>query len=193
MPGRQGQTEQLDWNLAETRRKEIAASARLFGAQLYIAGVPDGTLIDDVRTRRVLIEIFRRFKPSLVLAHAPEDYHPDHRAASALAEAVSWFCASRGHKTKSPALPASPELWWMDTMDMSSFSPGFYVDISAYLEIKMEMLACHRSQLARGEESDFAPLMELMRLQSRARGMQAGVEAAEAFRSHCTFKRARAW
>jgi hypothetical protein len=36
-------------------------------------------------------------------------------------------------------------------------------------------------------------LAEVMRLQFRTRGLQAGVDAAEAFRAHCAFKRARAW
>src|SRR5947208_1653278 len=111
-------------NLAAQRRKEMAASADLLGAELFTGKIPDGTLADDAPTRRILIEVFRRFKPSLVLAHAQEDYHPDHRAASALAEAASWFCASRGHKTKSPALASPPGLWWMDTVDMSGFTPG---------------------------------------------------------------------
>jgi LmbE family N-acetylglucosaminyl deacetylase len=139
------------------------------------------------------VEIFRRFKPTLVLAHAPEDYHPDHRAASALAEAASWFCASRGHKTKSVVLPTPPALWWMDTVDMSGFLPGFYVDITRYVALKIQMLGCHQSQLARGKDPDFSPLAELMRLQYRARGLQSGVEAAEAFRAHSAFKRGRAW
>jgi len=180
-------------NLAVQRRKEMSASARLLGAQLFNANIPDGSLADDVRTRRTLVEIFRRFKPTLVLAHSPEDYHPDHRAGSLLAEAASWFCASRGHRTKSPALACAPALWWMDTIDMSAFTPAFYVDISAHLPIKTQMLACHQSQLARAKDSDFSPLAELMRLQYRTRGMQAGVEAAEAFRAHCAFKRGRAW
>jgi LmbE family N-acetylglucosaminyl deacetylase len=128
-----------------------------------------------------------------VLAHAPEDYHPDHRAASALAEAASWFCASRGYKTRSPALATAPELWWMDSLSMSGFAPGFYVDIAEHLELKTRMLACHKSQLQRGADADFAPMTELMRLQAQTRSRQAGVAAAEAFRTHHAFRRARAW
>jgi LmbE family N-acetylglucosaminyl deacetylase len=191
--GDKGQPSAKKENLAARRQKEMTASAELLEAKLFTTGVPDGTLTDDTQTRRFLIEIFRQFKPTLILAHAPEDYHPDHRAASLLAEAASWFCASRGHKTKSPALASSPALWWMDTVDMSGFTPGFYLDISAQLPLKTQMLACHHSQLARGKDSDFSPLAELMRLQYCTRGLQAGVKAAEAFRAHFAFKRGRAW
>ncbi len=191
--GDKGQPSRPLANLALVRRREMAASARLLGAKLFMGGFPDGTLADGPAQRRVLVEIYRQFKPTLALAHAPEDYHPDHRAASALAEAGSWLCASRGQKTGSPALSASPALWWMDTLGMNGFVPGFYVDISAYLELKHRTLACHRSQLDRGVDPDFAPITELLQLQSRARGAQAGVAAAEAFRAHDAFKRTRAW
>ncbi len=180
-------------DLSGVRRREMAASARLLGAPLFLGGFRDGMLQDDAAERRKLIEIYRQFKPTLVLAHAPEDYHPDHRAASALAEAASWFCASRGHRTRSPALPSPPELWFMDTLNMSRFAPGFYVDVSEYLELKRRMLTCHQSQLQRGADRDFSPLADLMQLQARARGSQAGVAAAEAFRIHDAFKRTRAW
>jgi LmbE family N-acetylglucosaminyl deacetylase len=180
-------------NLAAARRKEMKASAELLGAELFLGEVPDGTLMDGTAQRQKLIELFRKFKPTLVLAHPQEDYHPDHRAASVLTEAASWFCASRGHITRSAPVLTPPAVWWMDTMNMNNFTPGFYVDVSDFISLKTQMLACHRSQLRRGKDADFSPLAELMRLQCRTRGMQSGVEAAEAFRGHTAFKRLRAW
>jgi LmbE family N-acetylglucosaminyl deacetylase len=191
--GDKGQPSQGISNLAVVRRKEMAASAKLLGAELFIEDSPDGTLADTPASRLKLVEIYRKFEPTLVLAHAPEDYHSDHRASSALAEAASWFCASRGHRTHSSALKSPPALWWMDTLGMSGFTPGFYIDITKFTDLKAQMLACHKSQLARGKDADFSSLTEIMRLQFRARGMQAGVEAAEAFRAHFAFKRGRAW
>jgi LmbE family N-acetylglucosaminyl deacetylase len=180
-------------NLAAVRRREVSASARLLGAKVFFGKVPDGYLADTPEQRRILLEVYRRFRPTLVLAHDAADYHADHRAASALAEAASWFCASAGHKTRSPALSTQPALWWMDTMNMTGFVPGLYVDVSQYVGLKREMLACHRSQLERGKEADFCPLEEQMLRQCQARGAQAGVSAAEAFRPHLAWKRARAW
>jgi len=180
-------------NLAAVRRKEATAAARVLGAAGFFCGFPDGTLSDGSAQRLKLVEIFRQFSPTLVLAHAAEDYHPDHRAASALAEAASWFCASRGHETRSKPTKAPPALWWMDTIGMSGFTPGFYVDITEQTQIKGKMLGCHRTQLSRASDKDFASLVELMHAQYKARGLQSGVMAAEAFRAHHAFKRARAW
>ncbi len=179
--------------LAAIRRKEMAAAAKLLGAELFRGEFRDGELVDGPEQRKTLIEVYRRFRPTLILAHAAEDYHPDHRAASALAEAASWFCASAGHQGRSPPLPAQPALWWMDTVNMADFLPGLYIDVTAYAELKRQALACHRSQLERGQKGDFAPLEEQMLGQARARGAQAGVAAAEAFRTHLAWKRARAW
>jgi LmbE family N-acetylglucosaminyl deacetylase len=191
--GDKGQPSRPVKHLAAVRQNEMARAASLLGARLFRGGFRDGELADTRAERLRLIEIFRQFNPTLVLAHSIQDYHPDHRAAAALAEAASWFCASRGHKTRSPTMAAPPALWWMDTVNMSNFIPGFFVDISGSTGLKERMLACHKSQLARGKDGDFSPLLDMMRLQYQARGAQAGVAAAEAFQIHRAFKRTRAW
>lgn len=180
-------------NLGAVRRREMAAAAKLLGAALFRGNIPDGQVTDDPASRKALVEIYRRFVPTLVLAHAPQDYHADHRAAGALAEAASWFAASAGHKTRSAPLPTQPALWWMDTMNMAGFEPGLFIDVTPFLDIKRQMLACHQSQLLRATAGDFSPLEEAMLRQCRARGAQAGVDAAEAFRIHLAWKRTRAW
>ncbi len=191
--GDKGQPNKPIKNLTALRRREMLDSGKLLGAEIFFGGFPDATLADTTQSRAVLVEVYRKFKPTLVLAHSATDYHADHRAASAVAEAASWFCASRGQKTKSAAMEGPPALWWMDTINMSGFDPAIYIDVTRFLPLKQRMLQCHKSQLARGTDGDFSPLSELMRLQALARGAQSGVGAAEAFRPHNVFKRARAW
>ena len=191
--GDKGQPDPPLENLGEVRHGEMKAAAELLGAELFWGGNGDGELADTYEERLALIEVFRKFRPTLVLGHSVNDYHPDHQAASKLAEAASWFCASGGHVTDSAALSTPPALWWMDTVEMLGFDPGFYVDMSDQLELKREMLRCHESQIARGGESNFSPIEELMIRQAEARGAQCGVAAAEAFRIHSAWKRAPAW
>ena len=191
--GDKGQPAEPVADLAAIRRQEMRNAAAELGAELFTGEAGDGELTDDTAMRRRLIDIYRRFGATLVLAHDPNDYHPDHRAASAVAEAASWFSASGGHETETAALPGPPQLWWMDTINMLGFSAGFYIDISEHVELKRRMLACHRSQIARGSDSDFAPLERQMVQQCEARGAQSGVAAAEAFRIHHAWKRAGAW
>jgi N-acetylglucosamine malate deacetylase 1 len=176
-------------DLGRIRQEEAAAAAELLGAKPFSFGAGDGELFDTYENRRKLIEIYRQFRPTLVIAHAENDYHADHRAASAIAEAASWFAASRGHVTDSPALAAPPALAFADTLEMIGFLPDYYVNVSDYVQLKQRMLGCHRSQLERGADGDFAPLGEVMLRQCQARGAQCGAPAAEAFRWHRAFKR----
>lgn len=180
-------------DLPVVRRIETQAAASLLDADLMMAGREDGALANTAEIRRWMIEQFRQFRPTLVLAHSPDDYHPDHRMASELAEAVSWYCSSHGQETESPVLDRQPAVWWMDTMEAIGPEPHFYVDVSDYKELKRRLLACHQSQLQRGGDADFSPLVEMMERQNRFRGNQAGVDAAEAFRTHSAWKRIAAW
>jgi len=180
-------------NLGDVRRLEMAAAAKLVDAELMEAGYGDGELFDDRDSRRRVIELYRQFRPTLILAHSPQDYHPDHRAAAALAEAASWFCASAGHITTHPPLPTPPALWRMDNVNMAAFEPDLFVDVGDYVDLKRNMLSCHLSQLQRGDRPDFSPLEQLMLQQCAARGSQSGVAAAEAFQTHHAWKRVRAW
>lgn len=180
-------------DVVEVRQREAREASEVLGAKLFWFGAADGELGDDIEARRKLIEIYRQFSPTLVITHASEDYHPDHRAAGAIAEAASWMCASRGHVTETKAIEQPPAVWIADTVNMSGFLPEIYIDVTEQLPIKKRMLSCHQSQLQRSDDTDFAPLMELMTRQAQARGSQAGVEAAEAFRSHQAFKRIRAF
>src|SRR4051794_34789676 len=168
-------------NLADVRREELEAAAKLIGAEAMTGEFSDGELTDGLEQRQKLIGIYRQFQPTLVLAHSPVDYHPDHRAAAALAEAASWFAASGGYLPAHKAMAVQPALWWMDSINMLGFEPGFFIDISSHTAIKHQMLHCHKSQLSRWADRDFSPLEELMQRQYAARGAQAGVAAAEAF------------
>lgn len=180
-------------NLSQVRRREMAAAAQLLGAELLVGEMPDGELADIPRQRIIVTDLYRQFRPTLVLAHHAGDYHPDHRAASALAEAATWFAASAGQITGQTPLPAQPALWWLDTINMLGCQPSLFVDISPFADLKHRLLRCHQSQLSRAGETDFSPLDEVMRLLYTVRGAQGGVAAAEAFCPQVAWKRARAW
>ena len=79
----------------------------------------------------------------------------------------------------------------MDTVQMLGFEPGFYIDITPFMELKLSMMRCHKSQLSRG--TDLPPMERSMELKAQTRGLQAGVESAEAFRIAPLMNRIRAW
>lgn len=191
--GDKGQPDPPIHNLAEVRQGEMQSAAKILGADLFFGNNSDGTLFDSSEQRRLLTEMIRQFAPTLVLAHSQSDYHADHRVASVITEAATWFSASVGNQTQTSAIKVPPALWWMDTVNMTQFEPQFYIDISNYVDTKLEMLNCHQSQLQRGKDSSFSPLKDLMLQQCAARGSQSGVSSAEAFQSHTAWKRCAAW
>ena len=187
--GDRGQPDPPVPDLAARRREELAASARLLGAECFPGFAGDGVLFDSPETRGEVIDRLRAFRPTLVITHSPADYHPDHHATGRIVEACTWLAASPGHVTDRERLPRPPALWWADTIGTTDFQPHLWIDVSAHVELKHAMLACHTSQLARGTSSEFGPLDGLMRAQYTARGNQAGVVAAECFRQVRIWKR----
>lgn len=195
--GDKGQTNPPTADLAQVRHQEMAAAAAVLGAELYNGLTPDSELYDAPESRNRLCWVMRAFRPTLVLAHHPDDYHSDHRAASAIADAATWICASTGYFVDggidNDPLETPPALWWMDTIGMHGPPPPILIDVSDYADIKRTMLKSHVTQLTRANDSGFASLEALMELQMSSRGMQGGVAAAEAFTPRNSFRRMAAF
>lgn len=105
-------------------------------------------------------------------------YNQDHDALF-----KAGFAACRPHLAiHRPFIPLvlscdGPQLSWHH----SPVRPTFYVDITAYLDIKLRAHACHRSQLK--PPPHHSSLENLERL-ARLRGTEISVGAAEAFQCH---------
>jgi LmbE family N-acetylglucosaminyl deacetylase len=164
------------------RREEAAAAARLLGAPLHALGFRDAGVRDTPAARARFLRLFRRVRPDLVLTHGPTDYHEDHVRVGDLAARCAWFAASAGHRVGDlPPLEHPPALVYMDNLAGVGFEPTHYVDITATMETKRRMLACHASQLRR-RDGGIADLAELAETLARLRGFQCGVHHAEGFR-----------
>src|SRR5213076_1490204 len=61
-------------NLGEARRLEALEAADSLGALLLWFAALDGELIDGYPQRKKLIQMYREFKPTLIITHAHEDY-----------------------------------------------------------------------------------------------------------------------
>ena len=169
--GRMGHQVIAPEELVPIRAREAQAAAETMGAKLLTLGEPDGGLFVETETRRKMREVFAQVRPEVVLVHPPDDYHPDHRAASRLAEETCGLATGGG-----------PVLLYMDTQEGLGFLPDLYVDVSGEaMERKLRALACHRSQADWLREHDGIELVEWVRGAARTRGIQCGVEYAEAF------------
>ncbi len=117
--------------LARERRAEAIAAAAGLGVTPVFLDRPDGALAGDGEAAALLEAAIQRFAPDLVITHAPEDYHPDHRALSRLVLDAARF--------RAPVLYA-------DTLMGNGFVPTLYVDISAHVDAKRAAIRAHQSQ-----------------------------------------------
>jgi len=169
--------------IAAVREREARHSAEVIGARLFLLGEPDGFLFDSPGTRLAFAEVLREFRPDVLFAPDPNDYHPDHRAASAIALNSLVLAASPLQRTGSPAIDALPAVYHMDTLALVGAAPQRWVDISDALGTKLDMLAAHRSQNDWLRCTDGVDYLDYATKQARLRGLQCGTAAAEAFRA----------
>lgn len=147
--------------LREIRRREAMEAAALLGVTPIFLDRIDGELAADAAAGLIEREILR-LRPDLVITHAPNDYHPDHRALSRLVADAARF--------RAPVVFA-------DTLLGVGFEPTLYVDITAHRDMKVDAIRMHASQ----EPGRFVEATEVW---NRFRALQcnAGPGHAEAFR-----------
>jgi LmbE family N-acetylglucosaminyl deacetylase len=179
--------------LARIRRQEATVSAAEIDATLFWLGYEDELIANDIPTRLGFVELIRRTKPDLIITHDPQDYHPDHRVVSRLVFDASFLSSLPNIETKSLPHNGVQPLVYFDTFGGLGFQPSEYVDISDTFETKRKMLACHSSQVKWLKDHDQLDILNLIELQGRGRGLQCGVEFAEAFRAETVWPRLRSY
>ena len=145
--GEQGSLEHDPKELADIRKKEALAAARLLGVnQVEFLDLPDGLTSYQLSDKVKLIEIIRKHKPFSVFTHSKFDQHPDHKIIhdltinSVKAAAGPWFQEAKGaphHVTNILGY----EVWNPINECQTA------VDITNTLTQKIQALACHKSQI----------------------------------------------
>ena len=126
-----------------------------------------------------IADVIRKADPDFIITHAPNDYMPDHLAVSRLVFDAS-FAASVPHYG-APGKAAVVPLFYMDNLAGMNFTPTEYVDITDEIDLKIEMLECHESQLKWMRDHDGIDFAEFVRSCSRLRGIQCNAGYAEGF------------
>jgi LmbE family N-acetylglucosaminyl deacetylase len=168
--------------LARIREREARAAAEVIDAEFIWLGFPDELIFNDRETRLTFVDAIRQAKPDVIITHAPDDYHPDHRVVSSLVFDTSFIASLPNIETNQPAHSIVPPLYYMDTLAGKGFHPTEYVDIGSTIDIKRQMLACHQSQLKWLKDHDNIDVIEFMEVVARTRGFQCNVLYAEGFR-----------
>ena len=142
----------------------------------------DEYIRDTDAARNQLTDILRAARADIVFAPPPVDYNTDHMAASQIAFHACLLSAVRTIFTDHDPLPSGPALFYMDALTGLEWQPSHYVDITDVFERKCELLALHKSQMRNMETAGGWDLIKYSRILGAFRGLQCGVEYAEAFK-----------
>lgn len=166
--------------LREIRAAEARKAGSLAGIEVVTLDIgdllPNGC---DIRQRDMVVELIRHIQPDFIITHSPTDYMPDHREVSKLVFDASYAASvpQYGNGGKAAVTP----IYYMDNLAGMNFNPTEYVDITDEIDLKIEMLECHVSQLKWMRDHDHIDFAEFVRTCSRFRGLQSNVDYAEAF------------
>jgi len=186
-----GEAGSMDVTMEETarvREREARASAAVIGAELVWMNYHDEFFFENEDVRRHYIDLLRQTQPDVIITHDPQnDYHPDHLTTGLILWNIRVMAAAGSIKSKHPAWPKIPDLYFMDTIGGINFHPQDYVDITATMDLKRKMLSQHESQIEFMKARYDMTLVEFMDICSAFRGLQSGVRYAECFRRCMTF------
>jgi LmbE family N-acetylglucosaminyl deacetylase len=185
--GEVGSATQPKNQIAEIRHQEAISAAKVIGADFIWMDYPDEFLFSTAETRLAFLNMVRGVNPDVILAHAPTDYHPDHRTAGQILWDIRVMTTVPNIQTVNRPCSKIPEILYMDTIAGIDFTPEYYVDVSAVFVKKREMLACHQSQASWLENQYEMSYLEFIEYIGRYRGLQSGVRYAECFRSSPTW------
>jgi len=171
--------------LAKLREGEQQAANDVLGiSETVFMRYPDGELVASLALRKDLARLIRIYKPDVVVTGDPAGWfygngyinHPDHRAAAEAA--VSAVFPSAGTRLIfTDLLEAGYEPHDVSRLYIhGSEKNDTWIDISETIEIKIEALKKHASQL------DTHGIDKWMRDWAKEDGKEKGLDFAEAFR-----------
>lgn len=189
--GNKGHAVIMPEELRIIRTKEAEEAGRVLGVkEVFNLDIPD-LEVDSGNPAAVhaLIDLIRRVQPDILITHGPDDYMRDHVETGKLAFNAS-FSSSVPHQfTETPSFGKIPPIYYMDTLAGVNFLPMEYVDISETVEMKLNALQCHQSQIRWMLEHDGIDFLDFVRTVSKFRGLQSGSAYAEGFRRCETWPR----
>lgn len=171
----------------EGRADEAKEAAKILKLELREnLELPDGHVWVTEETRTKLVRVLRRLKPKIILTHQADDPHPDHnhivqlvRESARLASMKNYDGAFGQERVNVPMVAHN--------IFSHRVAPSFVVDISEFLEEKMQAIAAHKSQFYDPNSTELETRLTnknfLTELENRSRyyGSLIGVMAGEPF------------
>lgn len=142
---------------AQLRDEEAARAAMVMGISIREnLNMPDCFFKIDKKNKVTVASIIRKYRPDIVLCNAINDRHPDHGRAAQL---VSEACFLSGLiKLKTELYGAAQQAWRPNAVyhfiQDNWIEPQVVVDISGFMDKKMEAIKAYSSQFYNPESNE---------------------------------------
>ncbi len=175
---------------AEIRDKEAKTAAKILGVVVREnLAFADGFFVNDKPHQLEVIKMIRKYQPDIVLCNAIDDRHIDHGKGSSL---VSDACFLSGLRKIETWVSGKPQEAWRPKhvyhyIQWNNLKPDFVIDVSNFINIKMEAVKAYSSQLYDPNSKEpVSPItsknfLESIAYRAKDLGRLIGVEHAEGF------------
>ncbi len=168
--------------LRKIRIEEARKAGAMAGIKVVTCDIGDLDVYNQSKEQRdLVIDVIREADPDLIITHAPNDYMLDHVAVSKLVFDASFAASVPHYKTKVDKTAKVVPLYYMDNLTGVDFIPTEYVDVTEEIDLKLEMLECHESQLKWMRDHDNIDFADMVKTCAKYRGYQCNAAYAEAF------------
>lgn len=175
---------------AQIRIQEATDAAKYMGVAFREnAGLRDGFFSIQEADLLPVVRIIRHYQPRIVLANALRDRHPDHGRAAEFIYQACFLSGLAKIETSWNGLPQSrwrPEALYHFIQDQQLY-PHLVIDITAYMDRKMEAIKCFKSQFYDPTSTDLSSpisgqdFLHFIQAAARVAGRWIGVDFAESF------------
>jgi len=150
----------------ETRKAEQQAASNILGVhKIHWGGFSDTMLPQQAQELMAKLEsIVQEVDPDTVYVNYDEDTHQDHRVLAQVARSVTRYV---------------PNVLCYETPSSTGFVPTVFMGINDVLQLKLQALGAHASQLDRTHVR--LNIVKIALATAHFRGMQSKLSCAEAF------------
>lgn len=177
---------------ARIRAKEAEDAAKILGVSLREnLGLPDGSFEVNEKNRLKVIQIYRKYRPKILLLPHWHERHPDHVHAHYLCR-EAWFYSGLA-KIETKLNGKKQEPWrphqYFHFMQKYEFEPSFIIDISDVYETRVAAIKAHKSQFYNPDSKEpetflsQKSFLDFMETRMKYYGSKIGVQYGEPFYS----------
>ena len=172
------------------RLEEAAHSAKILGLSVRDnLGMADGFFVNDKEHQLAIIRKIRQYQPEILICNAVSDRHPDHGRAAKLVSDACFYSGLRRVETEQEGTAQKawrPKVVYHYIQD-HYLKPDFVVDVTAFVETKMEAIRAFKSQFydpdSKEPESPISVknFFDVVKGKMSVLGRDAGFDFAEGF------------